>query len=875
MRLDSSLIVKSTGLVLSGVAAVALSTESWAQATEITEIVVTTRMRAENLQMVPVAVDAITAGEIERKGIDSLKSVIEQSPSVILDQGFSPQDQRIVIRGLSPTRGRQNVAILQDGIDVSSEAIGTGGGSLLINPRLFDLERVEIVKGPQNALYGRSAFAGAINYVTKKPGDTFEARVGIDVGSDQKAELSANVSGPVTDTLSAGVAGMVWTRDGFYRNAWSGEDMGDQEGTSLSGTVVWHATGDLKVTLRTETLNDEFGITPFGVPMYANAPNPAWPEFNAQLPVPPLALADPDGAGPLAPPASYPFVYAATGKLPDGDDIVAKMGRDPRTGLDYPGTDRSIWRTTLTLDWKLGDMTLTSLTHYADASTNQVEGSEDRDAMIPDYTNPPPPPFVNYAAEGRFKSDTQLFSQELRLQSDAPVRWAGWLPEVNWTVGGLFWNENADQLDGSFSCAVSAGQSCAPLMAKLWDIPVPPGGVNQPGGPYPLNPDRWFRDTEHWSIYGLLDFQLNDAFKLILEARQTWEDNKVGGVDRNNGLSGLAMPAYLGDLLGPGTNGSGITTQAGVAKAGTSDSFFAPKATLQWSPTDDQMYYVSVAQAFKPKGYTLLNPGIGQFDPPNSLFKQEKLNNYEIGAKTEWFDRQVRLNGSLFFEDFKNKQVSTSMPSATMPNMLVSRASNAGKAEVWGAELDLTWFATDNLSLNLNYAWLDTEYKDFTIIGTGGTAASVGNCIGVVATGTSPSATQCVIDYAGKELEGAPDNALNLASRYQHQLAGDMQWFIEADARYQDERFMSSDNRLIFPSYWMADFRLGISNRAWDIIAYVDNAFDDDTVKTGYNDVDIPAYFNLTGFRYAPMRGTIILPDPRTWGLRANYRFGR
>jgi iron complex outermembrane recepter protein len=197
-------------------------------AVAVDEIIVTTRKREENLQQVPIAVVAITADEIERRGIVSLGDVVEQASSVILDQGFAPQDQRITIRGLSPTRGRQNVAILQDGVDVSSEAGSTtSGGSLLINPRLFDLERVEIVKGPQIALYGRSAFAGAINYITRKPGDEFQARAGTDIGSDGQLELSGSVDGPITEGLSAGLSGMVWNHDGFYDNTLTGETTGE------------------------------------------------------------------------------------------------------------------------------------------------------------------------------------------------------------------------------------------------------------------------------------------------------------------------------------------------------------------------------------------------------------------------------------------------------------------------------------------------------------------------------------------------------------------------------------------------------------------------------------------------------------------------
>lgn len=245
MTRRTSLISRSVGLALSGVAVFALSTEAWSQ---IDEIVVTTRKREEDLQQVPVAVQAITAQDIERKGLNTLQDVVRQSPSVILDQGFIPQDTRIVVRGLSPTRGRQNVAVLIDDIDISSESIGTSGGSLLINPELFDLERVEIMTGPQNALYGRAAFAGAINYITKKPGDVFEANAGTDIGSDGQLMLKGTVSGPLSDTLDAGVTAMHWNHDGFYTNSYTGERTGGKDGTGVAGTLVWKANSDRRPT---------------------------------------------------------------------------------------------------------------------------------------------------------------------------------------------------------------------------------------------------------------------------------------------------------------------------------------------------------------------------------------------------------------------------------------------------------------------------------------------------------------------------------------------------------------------------------------------------------------------------------------------------
>ena len=136
----------------------------WAQ---IEEIVVTTRKKAESLQDVPIAVDAFTAEQIQRNGITSIEDVVKFSPSVQFDSSYNPTDTRINVRGLSATRGRSNVAFLIDGIDVTTENVIAAGSGLLANQRLLnDVDRLEVVKGPQSALYGRAAFACAVRYVS-------------------------------------------------------------------------------------------------------------------------------------------------------------------------------------------------------------------------------------------------------------------------------------------------------------------------------------------------------------------------------------------------------------------------------------------------------------------------------------------------------------------------------------------------------------------------------------------------------------------------------------------------------------------------------------------------------------------------------------
>ncbi|MEQ1803590.1 MAG: TonB-dependent receptor [Gammaproteobacteria bacterium] len=868
----------------------------------VDEIIVTTRKREENLQQVPIAVDAITAEDIEQKGIVSLKDVVQQSPSVILDQGFAPQDQRITIRGLSPTRGRQNVAVLQDGVDVSSEAgAATAGGSLLINPRLFDLERVEIVKGPQIALYGRSAFAGAINYVTRKPGDEFKARAGTDIGSDGQMELSGSIDGPVTDSISAGLSGMVWSHDGFHDNTRTGETTADSEGTSIAGTAVWKITDGLTATARIENLNDEFGVTPYAVM-----------GFNTDFIVPSSAQApfDPDGAGPI--PAFGPLVSPSIGSVrgvagdtPDGDDLVLALSEDPRTCdptvpndgsigcSNYEGSTRDVTRGTLNLDWDLGGVVLTSLTHYADSTTTQAEGSEDVSAS----TSPTPGEFF-------LDQDTTMFSQEFRIASNTDGR-------INWLAGALFWQEKVDVLDGSQTCLNYSFQPCAPTLAQI--IKSAPLDVLA-DGLTPLNADKWHRDTDHYSVFGLVEWEFIDSWKLTLEGRQTWEDVTALGPNTDNGIfdpSGVFCTFFGAPACpqsGPGTNATtGVTTVAQALGGDQDDSFFAPKVTVTWTPTDDMLYYLSFAESFKPKGISTLLGGTGAFydttcgtvlkpgctDPIESFrFDQEKLDNYELGAKTAWFDRRLRLNGAVFFQDFKNKQVSTQIADP-VTGVLSPRIINAGKAEVWGAEIEATWFATENLTLNVGYTWLDTEYTDFQANTTGvGTISYVGNCTmvpiqadlngdgdfedSVPNPAGGPALTEtrraCSTDYTGNELEGAPEHAAVGGARWQAGLVGSTDYFLAADFEYQADRFASDKNLMVFPSYWLFNFRTGIVNDTWDILAYVDNAFDDDTVKSGFEDGDIPTFFATNRFLN---HGTLILPDPRTYGMRVNYRFGK
>lgn len=847
-------------LIRGGVLGVSLAMVA-PMASALDEIIVSARKREENLQTVPIAVSVLTADSIEKLNIASIADVSKFSSSVIFDQGFASQDTRITIRGLAPTRGRQNVAVLVDGIDISSQAIQTNGGGLLLNPRLFDIERIEVVKGPQNALYGRTAFAGAINYITRKPTSEFEGRVGTDIGDNGQLEVRGSLSGPLLgETLLGSINVASWEHDGFYKNSVTGQEVGGTDGEGVSGTLVWNISDAIAATFHTEYTDDNIEQAPYSA---------ITPTVLKDIPL--SARTDPDGAGPLSPAINPNLTQiASVDSLPDGDDLAVTLSEDPRTGADYPGTDREIWRNTLDFTWDFDGMKFTSLTHYATSDVFSFEdGRREGSVAAAGKTT---------GAEFWLRDETDLFSQELRLQSDTDGALA-------WTVGALYWTEDKDVDDGSVNCISNAalpfapGVNCAPQLAAISSDAL-------------RFIDPWTQDTDHWSVYGLVEWEFIDSWKLIAEGRYSDEEVKVTGPDRRDpdGAGAQCARPRAVDSRGlafpPCANfPASLSAAYGTLSDKVTDDFFSPKLTLQWQASDDAMYYLSWAKATKPKGISIVGALTG-FDPAASRFEDETLNVYEVGAKTDWLDKRLVLNTSLFYQEFDDKLVSSQKQDADT-GLLFAAPVNASKATVYGLELDVAWQATEALQLTASYTYLDTEYDDFTSLTKGpGTIADAGNCTIVADPGKGTGGVDedfCQIDLSGNEMEYAPKHALVGGYSWRQQLVGDTDWLFEGDVIYQDDRYQDAVNTVEFDSYTTVDFRLGLVNEQWDVIAYVDNAFEDDSIKSsfrntynqgitffggGFSPFGPPSTFVLPGNQ------TPIKPDQRQVGLRVNYRFG-
>ncbi len=865
------------------------------------EVVVTARKREENLQNVSMSISAIPASEIEKLGISDVSQVAKLDSSLIYDKGYSATDNRIQIRGLSPTRGRVNVAVLVDGIDTSSESISFGGGSLLATNKLLDLQAIEIVKGPQSALYGRSAFAGAVQYVTKDPSREFEGDMRAAFGQYGRYELGSSLSGPVNDSFGLRFNGVYWNDDGHYKNSITGKHVGNGDGWGAGITVKW--TGDgVTVKTRLEYTDDHFGQAPIAqMPVNSIV---ARPTVGSTCLTIGSGVAVPGSTCPAGTArvyaASSPFfvgpgsnhVYSSLGTVPEADALAVKFDVNPATGKDYPGSDRQILRGSMIVNWDALNGTVTSLTGYTDASFAFLEDGDYDSGVVNGVDK------ALRAAVFDNSNKTKQFSEELRYRSDFEG-------PLNFMAGYLYWQEKAEQTTRSINVLcipplpANVGFGPFPLPASCGKL-----SANQVMGQTTTIPRLNAREIKHNSFFGMLEYEFNPQWKASIEGRYAKERETVVGVNCSSSLNAAAYPggpvAKCQDPTVPGFQVFGpsivyvypfvnLTNPFGAALGpqqapGTPVSlesqhqYFAPRATLEYRANDDALIYLTWAKGVKPGGISTVTAGSWQDADYDGLydefsFKDEKIQEYELGAKLTTLDGRLRFNPSLFLIKYDDKQVGAQL--VTPSGILVGRLLNAGKAEVKGFELDSQWAATDHWLFGVNYSYLDTKFTDFPFSSTSSTdAVRVGSCERRF--DTLANAKLCFFNLKGRELERAPKSSLVAQARWSTPIgAGEgMKFYIEGDVQVQSSRFLDYYNTVKLDAYTEGSVRIGVTSPKWDALVYIDNVGNDKTVQTGNaNPGDVAqSLYDPTNFSPANTVG-VRLPDPRVVGVRFTYRF--
>ncbi len=446
------------------------------------EITVTSRRRSESSADVPIAIDALTFETISERGISDAASVASLTPGLEFDKGASPADIRPSLRGISLIEGRSNVAIIVDGIDVTGVSLNTiiGGSGSQTAAALMDLERVEVVKGPQSVYFGRSAFAGAIQFVSRDPTFSPDARVSAALGDHGRREAELHLSGPVLgDTLAGKLSAVYRNFDGFYKNPGNGQDLGSSETKGIGGSLLFRRDA-LQVKARLSYIDEDI------------APGPG-------------------------------YVMERPDVTPYGVNRIGKGEFDPSqvgisSNIEYAGNQSETWRAVLDASFTINDrLSLHSLTGLNDVTSWIQFDFDTKTVNTPSgvdlgggLLNCLPGDCVGIAD---FDTDLRQLSQELRLTYDAP--------RLRALVGGYLFDEEYSEVD--YTRFVGS----QPFVTDL--------RTNIPGRLSAL-------ETRTYSAFGSVEADVTDALTLGAELRYSHEVIRVAATTGYNILLQTGSP---------------------------------------------------------------------------------------------------------------------------------------------------------------------------------------------------------------------------------------------------------------------------------------------------------------------------------------------
>jgi iron complex outermembrane recepter protein len=715
------------------------------KARHLDTIVVTSRKKEESIQTVPLAITAFTGESLEAAGAEDIREISYLVPGFHLDDKPGKFYTAPVLRGVaqvSSTSDENNTSVFIDGVYVS----GRDG----LNSSFLDLERVEVVKGPQSALYGRNSYAGAINFITKKPTDEMEASASATVGSSDKRRLQASMSGPVVpDLLSMRISAAYDHFGGGYESTLDGGDLGGYESLFLSNSFRLTPTNALDIILSTYYALDDID-TPAQVVVPGNC-------IPATSPIHPYDVSS--------------FTRNCGELSPIDPDTNGYLNLDTR----YGGPEREISRSSLTANWDLGPVELTSISGYNFLSTESITDQDRQLSEMNFYTTNADYPVVGLQAYVAFGSTRQEEkSQEIRLQSDTDG-------PLEWLVGAsyYFMDQHTKAAWATDISNLPDGVSPDEVISFLPLYDLSGGAPDDLFNAFPAIGDN-VKNTTTYAIYGSVAYDLTEKLTGRVETRYT-EETK----DQRDNLTGNELSQDF--------------------------NFVTPRFTLDYQADSETLLYASAARGAKAGGFNTITTTL-----PRNLYSYDPETNwtYEVGAKKDWLDGLLRTNVSLFRVDMDGIQISSRVSDDTADYAI----QNAGTGSSTGFELEVQAHPVDGLDLTFGYGYADSKFED----------AEDGNLASLV--GTIIAST----DVSGQQLPKAVKHTLNGTVQYTKPVTTDVDGFIRLFARYESPKKLTTHDALeSIGERFIGNIRGGVKTDNWEATLWVDNVFDDDTPVDG------------------------------------------
>ncbi len=757
------------------------------------DIVVTARKTEERLQNAPTTVAVATAATIDRLGLDNLTDIAKTTPGLVFDDTFGRDSNRPVIRGQANILGQSGVAYFIDGIYYSGS---------LADYDVDTIERIEVVKGPQSALYGRNTYSGAINLISKAPSTTWEGRVQADISEHDRYELTAGVRGPLADGVGIALGGRWYDNKGQFRNAYDGSRLGKQSTWSGYGQIRFDNGGPFRASLRANYNRTDDG-QPALFSQSANANN-CFPDNGA--------------------------LYRGQGRYYCGVIQPRQVSTDYRRQFVDPenvGLEARTLNTGLRLDYDITDqLTLTSLTGYNKrTANNKTDGDYSGNSFpqvifaygsIGPITGATAPRNLRYTSFARSTQDftfsnhqdTKDWSQELRLAYEGE--------RLHLLLGGYYFDQSDDTRDtrvvppGAQALAqANANAATAALCAQLPRcgafVPITISATD-PQDVAVFAPSRNINnfDITNKAIFGSATIDVTE--KLSFSAEGRYAEEKIRQSTQTFNLGSAAPTPRV--------------VTATFKK-------FTPRVTLSWQSTPNHLFYGVYAEGQKPgnfNGNDAITAGFPTFDP-------EDNKTYEIGSKNQWLDGMITANLALYHTTITGYQITQNI---SVPPRQVSLTRNGGNARVNGAEVELLLRPDRHFAITANYSLADTKF-------TSGTDENLGLLFDVADDGLVncskgdqfTDVTGCQSAFGsikGKSIPRAPKHTLFVDADFRTPISGEWNFFAGANVTMVSSSFDQVLNLAKTGGSAVVDARLGFQTDRYKVQFYARNLFDEDSV---------------------------------------------
>jgi len=790
------------------------------------EVVVTATRHEESLSKVPVSLSVLTKDSMDIKGIKDITDVARYTPGVTTDTG---QTNSIAIRGISATGGSGTTGIYIDDVPIQVRELGFNADDALL--KVFDLDRIEVLRGPQGTLFGAGSEGGTVRYITTQPSLTktsvyAKAESSFTQGGSLNYEAGIAAGGPIVEG-SLGVRASAWfRRDGGWI---------DRLDPTTLQVVDKNANHDQTTVLRVAALwqpNDVLRITPsvFYQRRQRNDVNIYFPGLsdpgsNHYVSVNPTPRAEPDKF--YLPALNVDADFGPARLI----STTAYFHRDELSGYDG---------------------TLYNLGYY------QTLGINPADFPLLDGNGVHlPAGLTNYRAPASVTNQQENVSEEVRLQSNDNTA------RLTWTVGAFYSINRQFSLEEIHDPMADAlfNQELGVPIATFFGTPLNPDGTSY----LPMGDSYFNRLTSHdrqIAGFGEVGFKLTDTLKLTAGIR-------------------VAKTKFSIQSLSDGPQNSGPRPGAHES----SETPNTPKAGLQWQVDPNDMYYFTYAKGFRAGGGNPSIPYDATFQNPNigctadfinlglkngapATYKSDSVRSFEIGAKNN-IDNRIRLASSIYYIKWNDIQ-----GNVVPPICQIQFTDNLGDAVSKGFDVQADIIVTDALSLETSFGYTDARYTKNAYpsgaVTTGAPLVANGDAIaGPNGIGTGISIPPWTLALGTEYKFGAFSHESFVRVDYQYQ-AGDKWTHAALDPRTTSyDATGMPQSRQAF-----ASLRAGTTFDAWAVSLFVDNLFDTHTTinynhQTNYYDRTNPnnpvllasPFFRLISYR------------PRTLGLTATYRF--